>query len=77
VDWVRGMTRPILTAYLVIISHLMFLWVKDLAARNGNILTAAELKEIITLVISTLLYLATVAVVWWFGTRPPKHPSAR
>jgi hypothetical protein len=23
-------------------------------------------------VISTLLYLDTVAVVWWFGTRPPK-----
>lgn len=74
VDWVRGMTRPLLTAYLVIITHLMFNWVVKLAEKHGTVLTTTELKEIITMVIGTLLYLATVSVVWWFGTRPPRAP---
>lgn len=73
VDWLRGITRPLLTVYLVVLTHLMFNWCRELAAVHGSVLSSVELKEIITLVLSTLLYLATVAVVWWFGTRPPRQ----
>jgi hypothetical protein len=72
VDFVRGIIRPGLTIYLVAITHVMFNWVRDLMEKNGGSLTNAELKEIVMLIISTILYLATVSVVWWFGTRPAK-----
>lgn len=72
VDFLRGVTRPLLTLYLVVLAHMMFLWCRELAAAHGGLLGVSELKEIVMLVLSTLLYLATVAVVWWFGTRPPR-----
>lgn len=72
VDWLRGVIRPGLTIYLVAITHVMFNWARDMAEKQGASLNTAELKDIIMLIISTILYLATVSVVWWFGTRPPK-----
>ncbi|HEY0845814.1 MAG TPA: hypothetical protein VGE12_10625 [Noviherbaspirillum sp.] len=75
VDWLRGIIRPGLTIYLVAITHVMFNWVRDLADKQGATLNAAEVKDIIMLIISTILYLATVSVVWWFGTRPPKKAA--
>lgn len=73
VDFARGIIRPGLTVYLVALTHVMFLWVRDLANKQGVVMTMAETKDIIMLVISTILYLATVSVVWWFGTRPAKR----
>lgn len=77
VDFSRGMVRPCLTLYLVALAHVMFNWARNIAATKGVELTAVEVKEIIMTIITTLLYLATVAVVWWFGTRPPNRPAAK
>lgn len=77
VDFTRGMVRPLLTAYLVIVVHLMFNWARTFAERNGQALSAADSKEILLKIIEVVLYLATVAVVWWFGTRPPKRSADR
>jgi len=77
VDWARGMVRPILTAYLVIVAHLMFNWAREFTEKYGTGLTASDAKDILLKIIEVLLYLATVAVVWWFGTRPPKKQSDR
>lgn len=77
VDFIRGITRPALTMYLVVLTHIMFNWARQIAAEKGVTLTAVEVKEIIMTIITTLLYLATVAVVWWFGTRPPARSSAK
>lgn len=77
VDFTRGMTRPLLTAYLVIVAHLMYRDMTRLMAERGQALTAAEVQALVLQVIGTLLYLATTAVVWWFGTRPPKRGGDR
>ncbi len=76
VDWLRGMTRPVLTCYLIILTHIMFNWARELAAKHGEVMTPADLKQIIMVIVTTILYLATVATVWWFGTRPPKAPNS-
>ena len=60
VDFVRGMTRPVLTWGLVaLVGAIYFL----LGAGNAH---AGLLQP---LIVETVLYLATAAVLWWFGQR--------
>jgi uncharacterized membrane protein len=75
VDFTRGMVRPVLTAYLVVVAHLMFYWAQQLAAQHGQQLSADQVHQLVLQIVGTLLYLATTAVVWWFGSRPPARPS--
>lgn len=70
VDTVRGLIRPVLTAYLVVLATWMFLWARDLAGSTA--LTPAEALNLIGQIVATLLYLTTACVLWWFGSRPPK-----
>ena len=71
VDSVRGLIRPVLTIYLIVLATVMFAWAKDLATPEGQSLIDAETaKEMVKAIINTLLYLATTCVVWWFGVRP-------
>lgn len=72
VDFVRGMIRPGLTIYLVVLAHLMYMDAQKMLVARGEQVTAAELQALTLQIVGTLLYLATTAVVWWFGTRPPK-----
>lgn len=58
VDAVRGLTRPALTIVFVVLA--------------GAIYFTTDSSEIQEAVTNTVLYLATVCVTWWFGTRPPK-----
>lgn len=69
VDSVRGLIRPVLTLYLVVLATGMFWWAKDLADKQGVGLKPDDLTRIISTIISTLLYLSTTTVVWWFGVR--------
>lgn len=73
VDAFRGLIRPALTGYLVVITHMMYLRLTDMLAAKGAELPVGVIQELITQVVATLLYLATVSVVWWFGTRPPQQ----
>lgn len=71
VDSVRGLIRPVLTLYLVVLATFMFAWATNLAtASGGSAIDAAKATEIVKSIIDTLLYLATTCVVWWFGVRP-------
>lgn len=71
VDSVRGLIRPVLTLYLVILATVMFYWAQGLVPESGpGALEAAKAAEIVKTIIDTLLYLATTCVVWWFGVRP-------
>ncbi|GAA5184059.1 hypothetical protein GCM10025771_37190 [Niveibacterium umoris] len=71
VDFVRGMIRPFLTIYLVIVATVMFAWARTLAAPNGNsVIDPIQAATLVKSIIDTLLYLATTCVVWWFGVRP-------
>lgn len=71
VDIVRGLIRPILTAYLVVLCTWMFLWARELAGEQP--LTPADALNIIGQIIATILYLTTACVLWWFGSRPPRQ----
>jgi hypothetical protein len=71
VDFTRGIIRPALTAYLVGVATVMFFWARKLADQYGAGFTPAQVHDLILQIVSTLLYLVVVAVVWWFGTRPP------
>lgn len=70
-DAVRGLIRPVLTGYLVVVVHMMYADMQKLMSGYGATLPHSVVQELLLQIISTLLYLATVAVVWWFGTRPP------
>lgn len=73
VDALRGSIRPVLTVYLVIVTHLMYNEMHRLLVARGASLSNSDVMDIVTQIVGTLLYLATTAVVWWFGTRPPKR----
>ena len=60
VDFVRGMTRPVLTWGLVALVGTIYF---TLGA--GGL----EPESIKPRIIETVLYLATAAVLWWFGQR--------
>jgi len=66
VDFVRGMTRPILTAYLCILTTWLALQVYALIKIP---LTEDQAYELMSQIIFVVLYLTTTVVLWWFGTR--------
>jgi hypothetical protein len=71
VDSVRGLIRPVLTIYLVVIATVMFYWARNLATPGGvSIVDTVKAVEIVKSIIDTLLYLTTTCVVWWFCVRP-------
>jgi len=71
VDFVRGMTRPGLTLYLCILTTLMYLQMKAIVTAAGQqAFTPADAVKIIILIVDAVIYLTTVTVTWWFGTRP-------
>lgn len=72
VDFVRGILRPGMTAYLCYIVTMMFFWVKELAESYGLSLTPDQVMQLMIMVIGTITYVFTTCALWWFGARPPK-----
>lgn len=70
VDGVRGLIRPVLTGYLTWVAHSMYMDMQELLAAKGEALDAVVIKELLVMIIQTLLYLASMAMTWWFGSRP-------
>lgn len=73
VDFCRGILRPGMTAYMCGLVTVMFFWVRELAAQYGLKLTSDQTVQLMTQIISTILYVFTTTSVWWFGARPPKQ----
>ena len=69
VDVIRGLMRPGLTAYSMVLLTLVFLWVQDMHKRLAITYTAAEGKALTGDVVETISYLAVTFGVWWFGGR--------
>lgn len=69
VDFIRGVLRPGMTAYLCILTTVMFFWVKDLAAVHGVNLTGDNVVQLINMIIGTITYVFTTCALWWFGVR--------
>lgn len=69
VDVIRGLMRPGLTAYTMVLLTMVFLWVQDMHKRLAIAYTPAEGKALTGDVVETISYLAVTCVVWWFGGR--------
>jgi hypothetical protein len=73
VDFVRGMTRPGITLYLCVLTTLLYLQIqKIIIAAGGMPITKEMAYGLIVKIIETVLFLTTMAVGWWFATRPPR-----
>lgn len=75
VDFMRGILRPGMTAYLCWLTTIMFWWVRELADRHGLSLTADQVMQLMVQIIATILYVFTTSALWWFGTRPPRQKA--
>ena len=69
VDGIRGLMRPLITVYLLIIATLLTLKINQLVGGLDS-LEMSELKGIYDNVINQMLFLTATAVTWWFGSRP-------
>lgn len=72
-DLIRGIVRPGLTVYLCVLTTLIYLEAKVILAGVEAISTAQAIS-IHDLIVSTILYLTTTCVLWWFGTRNKQKP---
>lgn len=73
VDFLRGVLRPGMTAYLCGLVTVMFFWVQSTSERYGMSLAPEQSFQMMMQIIVTILYVFTVSATWWFGTRPPKQ----
>lgn len=69
VDFLRGIVRPIETLYftglLTYVSYRAFLMFDSMSQFNQSTVVSQLVPE----VISTVLYLSTTIILWWFGVR--------
>jgi hypothetical protein len=77
-DFVRGIVRPGLTVYLCAITTMVYLEAKALIGVHGAFMLPEQAIDIHQTIVSTILYLTTTCVLWWFGTRNrQKAPGAK
>ena len=67
IDFVRGLIRPGLTVYLCVLTTLIYFQARDLL--GDQTLTQAAALDLTAQVVSTVLYLTTTCVLWWFGVQ--------
>jgi len=73
VDIVRGFTRPFLTLYLdMVLTIIAVVLVLHFISLDVALLTSDEVSKILLLLLDALIYLATTATGWWFGSRGKK-----
>lgn len=66
-DFLRGIVRPGLTIYLCVITTMIYVEARAIMA--GVTFATADAIRVHDLIVSTILYLTTTCVLWWFGTR--------
>ncbi|WP_018692506.1 hypothetical protein [Algicola sagamiensis] len=69
VDGIRGLMRPAITIFLLVMSTLLALKIHALI--NGlETLGNDAMFELYRHIIMQLLFMTSTAVTWWFGSRP-------
>ena len=77
-DLLKGLARPAITIYLLIVSTWISKKAWDVLQSIGEPLTAVQASSLVEQVITVVLYLTTTAVTWWFGDRMnEKNPLAK
>lgn len=74
VDLLRGIVRPGITLYLCVITTIVYLDARAILAAYKLTLPVNEAVDLVKLIVSTILYLTTTCVLWWFGTRNKQKP---
>lgn len=82
--WVKALKelyRPALTTGLVVISYMIFRdlmsIVTDQTSSLSRVFTAEQAKELIVYNVSSIVFSASTAVVWWFGDRAFAPPGMK
>ncbi len=69
VDFARGIMRPFITIYLLVIMSYIG-YELNLLVGGMDSMGAENLFTIYRDLINSIVFLATTAVTWWFGSRP-------
>lgn len=77
VDGVRGLMRPAMTTYSLVLLTMVFWWVRELYQRAGLAMTPEQIHQLAMQCVGTVFYLATTGYVWWFGVRPAQPPARK
>ena len=73
VDFVRGLMRPAITIYLIVLTSWIAKTLYDLVLRyQHEAFSATQAFGLWSEVINMVLYLTSAAVLWWFGSRPTR-----
>ena len=73
VDGIRGLMRPAITLYLLIIATVLA-WKLNKLVGGLNGLPVDEVYALYKSVIQQIIFLTATAVTWWFGSRPTQQP---
>lgn len=71
-DFCRGFIRIGLTAYLCILTTIIYF--KAEKVLNLDIILPTMAYDLVTMIINTVLYLTTTAILWQFGSRGTAAP---
>ncbi len=75
VDGIRGVVRPFVTAYvLMLVTYIAWVLVKVMGGVEG--LPMEEVVRLFARVVDSILYLANVVIIWWFGERAVQKARA-
>ncbi len=75
VDFFRGIIRPGITIYCMVLLTMLLMWVHDMWVRAQLPLTPDDSKKLTMEIIGTTTYLVVTTTVWWFGRRPEAPPK--
>ncbi|MDF2178374.1 hypothetical protein P2G88_08930 [Aliiglaciecola sp. CAU 1673] len=70
VDAVRGLMRPLITVYLLIIATYVTLKIGGFVGGMEGAMPEQEMVIMYKDTIAQVMFLVTTAVTWWFGSRP-------
>lgn len=73
-EFLRGVVRPLLTLALLWMSWQIYKQTDALLKLQGVETSQEILQSQLLLIVSTILYLATTVVTWWFGIRNQQQP---
>ncbi len=77
VDAVKGLARPGITVYLLGVCTWVTIQAWRIAAAVSSHFTVIDATGLLNSVLSTVMYLTTTAVSWWFGDRMAAKGAAK
>lgn len=69
VDAIRGLMRPVITIYLLLLATLVATKIGSITGGLGA-LDKTVMETLYSDTIAQIFFLVTTAVTWWFGSRP-------